>query len=245
MRLSKPATALITLMALSLLGCEQQPMPKNGTLVIESEPLSGAEITVNGRTLGERTDATIDDLEPGIYRIDLVRAPGEGVAATQTGEAEVEVEAGRLSRIVIGLNPMEIVPATIEDGVRPRTRGQKSIFDFYAALSEGDPARAYTYLGSDPQRASGYLRGFTKTWELVERIDITDLRLESFDPTAAIEASIVTLNIFEATETTPLPAPHVRIMSITTTEKGFGGPGLPRILELSETSAADPDSSAR
>ncbi len=238
MRPSKAAAVLVALTALSLLGCERQPRPENGTLVIESEPFSNAEISLNGRTLGERTDATIGDLEPGVYQIELVKAPGEGIDATQTGEAEVRVEAGRLARVVIGLNPMEIVPAATKDVVRPRTRGQKSIFDFYAALSASDTARAYAHLGNDAQRVSGYLRGFTKTWRSIDRIDITDLQLESFDPTTTIETSIVTLNIFEATETTPLPAPDVRTMSVTTTEKSFGGPGLPRILELSETSAA-------
>ncbi len=238
MRPSKAAAVLIAVVALSLLGCEQQPAPENGSLVVESEPFSKAEISLNGRVLDERTNTTIDNLEPGIYQIELVKAPSEGVDATQTGKAEVSVEAGRLSRVVIGLNPMEIVPAAAEDGIRPKTRGQKSIFDFYAALSEGDAGRAYTHLGSDAQRASGYLRGFTKTWGLIEKIDITDLRLESFDPTTTVETSVVTLNIFEATETTPPPAPDVRTMSVTTSEKSFGGPGLPRILELSETSGA-------
>ncbi len=236
MRPSKAAALLVALTALSLLGCERQPAPENGALVIESEPFSRAEIRLNGRVLDERTNATIDDLEPGIYQIEVVKTPGEEADATQTGEAEVKVAAGKLSRVVIELNPMEIVPAATENGIRPRTRGQKSIFDFYAALSEGDAGRAYAHLGSDAQRASGYLRGFTKTWGLIEKIDITDVRLDSFDPTTTVETSIITLSIFETTETTPLPAPEIRTMSITTSEKSFGGPGLPRILELSETS---------
>ncbi len=234
MRPTKTALVIIALTSLALFGCEREAVLETGRLAIESEPRSGAKISLNGRGLDERTDATIDGLEPGVYQVELFSAPGEGADTTQTGAAEVEVEAGKLARVVVRLNPMESVPAATEDGVRPRTRGQKSIFDFYAALSEGDPGRAYAHLGTERQRAAGYLRGFTKTWSSVEQIDVTAVRLESVDPSTTLETSIITLNIFEATETTPLPPPDTLSMKVTTTEKAFGGPGLPLILELGE-----------
>ncbi len=233
-------TAVIIWLAFSLLvvGCGRQSDPASGRLIVRSEPGGQAEIFLNGRRQIQKTNAVFADLEPGSYHVEIVRAAPDTSSPPELGEATVEVEPGRTARVVINMNRMTIVPVTENRAVRPVSRSQKSVFDFYNALSAGEFARAFAYLGTEAKRAHGGLKGFTKTWAPVDSIKITGIDTLSYDSSAALEVNEVALEIFETTETSsPTPAPKHVSFAITASEEDFGNSGLPVIIELRELTA--------
>lgn len=213
-------------------GCGKSAPQKTGGLIVRSEPGRGALIILNGREQASRTDATFRDLKSGLYTIELLKPPSAANSATMTGSAEVDVEAGRTTRVIIELSPTAIVPAAAEEVPRPKSRGQKSIFDFYTAVSAGDLDSAYSLLGIDARRSYGWRTGFHKFWEEIDRVEIVELVTESYDPTETVEVNRAVLRIRSSIESGGHTASSLSTIRITTSEEDFGGSGRPLITEL-------------
>lgn len=240
MRPTSNAIALsmsVLLLAPAFSGCARERAPETGAISVRSEPVAGADIFLNGAARTEKTNAVLRSLKPGHYQI-RATLPAAGAEPPLTGEADVEVKAGSDTRIVISLNRMAVVPAAAKSETGPSTRAQKSIFDFYAALTAAQYESAFSFLTPAEQRARGGIRKFTQSYKSLRSARIVNIEVQSRDSTAGTEINRVHLDLVEGTETTTSAGTSVRRSAvITTSEDDFGGSGLPRIVnyQLVET----------
>jgi hypothetical protein len=65
---------------------------KTGLIYVKTQP-EGAKIYLNGKLIPERSPASIEELMPGVYRVTLM------LEKYYTWKSEVDVEAGKVSRI--------------------------------------------------------------------------------------------------------------------------------------------------
>ncbi len=208
---------------------------KIGRLAIISEPASGADIYLNGHRQKLKTNAFFN-LRPGLYAIKVVKAEEAG-GEPLVGEASVAVKAGRASRAVVTLNKMKIVPAAAAGGLRPETRAQKTILDYYAALAEKDLQTAFAYLSRRGKWEAGGFWRFSKTAKETASVAVVSLELAGSDETKTTEVNQVGLDVLKVpTRKGPTPKTE-RVNVLITTVDELKGAGLLKIESIVEATA--------
>lgn len=226
----------LIVLALTVGGCRQAKTVKFGRVIVISEPESGADIFINGRKEALKTDASFK-LKAGAYTFKLAKPNAAEPDQPAIGEAVVTVKAGQVQRLTIALNKMKIVPAAATGALRPESKGQKTVLDYYAALAAKDPQKAFAYLSRRAKSAQGGSYRFTKTAGLLASVKVVDLRVESVDPTSSVETDRVTLEVVK-TPTRAQPTPGTeRIQVLIATIDESGDIGLMKIDSIVDTSA--------
>ena len=195
-------TALAVVTVLTLAACASNPMtrPTRGTLLVTTEPAQEATITIDGKDTGKLSDHSFPRLMPGPHKIEA-RSLRDSDGKLLMGAGSAQVIAGKVTRLTIMLSTQSIELAESTGTAVPvaERASQKSILDYYHAISNKDFYTAYALLTEAQKQTIGSFFKFKKAWAATQKMEVvkmlaikTDASREDYEiivKTTAVDAA--------------------------------------------------------
>jgi hypothetical protein len=184
----------LVIAALVVASCQNKTKtPKYGSVMLISKPWKEAEVFIDGKKTGYLTDVLIKKLPAGTYKISLKKTSPNGSLSLYIGEATVKVTAGKLSRAIITLNPMDIEETpTLLNREGPASASQKLIQNFFKALQDRNYLTAYSLISKKLQKQLPYYK-FRRNWGVISNVEITSFEITGVSKDERQETDTVTL----------------------------------------------------
>lgn len=178
----KTALAVITALALAACGPNAKTAPPRGTLVVATEPVQEATITIDGKDTGKLSDHSFSGLKPGSHKVEA-RSSREADGKPLMGEGSAAVMAGQVTRLTIVLSTQSIEFKESTGSAVPvaESASQKSILDYYQAVNNKDFYTSYALLTETQKRTVGSLFKFKQAWAATQKVEVVKMLATSTD----------------------------------------------------------------
>lgn len=188
---------LFIAVVLILSGCVQsRPTAKRGEIFVFSEPSIDAQIMLDGKDTGRKSNAVLKNIKPGSHRVSLKKDNESRPELPFRGEADVTLKAGQKLRVTIQLNIMAVQPRKGRPGaIIAETEGQMAILDFYQAINNKDFQKAYGLLSTVQKKSYGSYKLFLKWWQRINKVSVTGLTVTKVADGSMNEVDVIGLEI--------------------------------------------------
>lgn len=221
MTLQKIVLALIAVLGLAACGPSAKTPPVRGTLIVATEPVQEATITIDGKDTGKLSDHSFPRLTPGSHKVEAGTLR-EGDGKPLTGEGTAEVVAGQVARltIVLSTQSIELQESTGTAVLVAESASQKSILDYYQAVNNKDFYTAYALLTDTQKQTMGSFFKFKTSWAATQKVEVVKMLAKNTDASREEYEIVVSATAPDAAGTAATTEQKLAVLALAVPQGG-------------------------